>query len=86
MRQAVRVTVAILLAVFFVSGLSCTIRKADSRQNMDMLPDEPFVYVGRTGLCYHEKTCMNSQTERFEMPLSDAQRFYKPCTRCKPQQ
>lgn len=49
--------------------------------------DDPFVYITKTGGCYHRKNCSHLKKSKIEIKLSEAKRRgFKPCSKCKPPQ
>ena len=46
--------------------------------------DDPIVYVTRTGQCYHSSYCSYLRRSKIPMKLSEARRYYRPCSKCNP--
>jgi hypothetical protein len=49
--------------------------------------DDPFVYITKTGGCYHRKNCSHLKKSKIEIKLSEAKRRgFRACSKCKPPQ
>lgn len=45
---------------------------------------EATVYVTKTGAKYHRDGCQYLRQSKIPMPLSEAVKWYDPCSRCRP--
>ncbi|MBN2291854.1 MAG: thermonuclease family protein [Pirellulales bacterium] len=65
-------------------GTNSPDKRPTSDQKKDSSPQEPTVYVAKSGKKYHRSGCRHLDKSKIPMPLSKAKQKYSPCKQCKP--
>lgn len=83
-KAKITITNIVLSIALIISVLLCIKLVYDNKHVDSDRAEQVYVYVTKTGSCYHDDNCYHLRYSKIEISLDEAVKEYRRCSSCKP--